>query len=365
MKLEISLFRFDYKSDYLPYYTKNFVKIKNEKTLLDILNSINNEDECEYRNSDNFDVVINGTYTNVTISVDDLVKNFGNDIIIEPISIRRAHTDLLINDEDFHQRLSILDEFVDDEDIKKYKNYKIYFYASNTLNFEYDYIGDSVLLLACDLIEKNKVNEENILEKLLSYDCGAEYHTSLSNRIYNIDSSIEEKINSLRKKLKLTKDVKEQNLNLGKKSNINFGNFNEVKEIKHDFNDFNIAYYKGLNEDSQTINLLSQLNAKIINTKTLNSDLALDSFHINSDFTIKLASEIMLDAFDNSADLLLVDNEQTFELFDSNRKQIQDSCGREVILPVLHKNELAKLAIGLHDEVKQSLDKHTVNPDLI
>ena len=31
MKLEISLFKFDKNSDYLPYYTKHFLKIENEK----------------------------------------------------------------------------------------------------------------------------------------------------------------------------------------------------------------------------------------------------------------------------------------------------------------------------------------------
>ena len=41
MKLEISLFKFDKNSDYLPYYTKHFLKIENEKNLLDILKTIN------------------------------------------------------------------------------------------------------------------------------------------------------------------------------------------------------------------------------------------------------------------------------------------------------------------------------------
>ena len=41
MKLEISLFKFDKNSDYLPYYTKHFLKIENELNMLDILNTIN------------------------------------------------------------------------------------------------------------------------------------------------------------------------------------------------------------------------------------------------------------------------------------------------------------------------------------
>lgn len=365
MKLEVSLFRFDYKSDYLPYYTKSYIKVKNEKTLLDILNNINNENPFGYEKSENFCIAVNGIYTNVAISIKELVEKFGNDLTIEPLSIRRSHTDLLINDADFQERLKVLSQFIEDEDIKKYQEYKIYFYASNTINFEYDYIGDALLLLASDLIEKDKTNEKEILEALNDYDCGAEFHTSLENRILNIDSTIEEKINSIKTKLNLSKNINEQNFYLEKKNNLDFGIFNEPEEIKHDFTDFNIAYYKGLEEDTQTLNLLSKLNAKIINTQAMSSDLALDTFHINSDFTMKLASTVMLDAFDNSADLLLVDDDNIFNLFDSNRSQLKAICGREVIIPVIHKNELAKLVFGQHEEVKQTLQKHIIDPELV
>ncbi|PLY05693.1 MAG: hypothetical protein C0625_12805 [Arcobacter sp.] len=365
MKLEISLFRFDYKSDYLPYYTKNFIKVKNEKNLLDLLNNINNEHPFGYKNCDGFCVAVNGVYTKVTISIEELVEEFGKDLTIEPMSIRRSHTDLLINDADFRERLAILSEFIDDEDIKKYETYKIYFYASNTINFEYDYIGDSLLLLASDLIEKDSSNEKDILLALSEYDCGAQFHTSLEKRVYNFDPTVEEKIALLKTKLKLSKNIKEQEFNIEKKKTLNFGIFDEIKEIKHDFNDFNIAYYKGLNENSQTNELLSKLNAKIIDRQTMTSDLALDTFHINPDFTAKLASTVMLDAFDNDADLLVVDDENLFNIFDTNRKVLEIACGREIILPVIHKNELAKLALGLHDEVKQTLEKHSIDPELI
>lgn len=366
MQLEISLFKFDYKSDYLPYYTKNFVKVKNEQTLLDILNGINNENPLGYKNIKNFNVAINGIYTDVSISIDELTENFGKDLTIEPISIRRAHTDLLINDADFQERLAILSEFIDDEDIARYKSYKIYFYASNTINFEYDYIGDSLLLLAHDLIERDKANEKEILSALLEYDCGAQYHTSLENRVYNIDPSIEDKISSIKTKLDLKKSINEQEFDIKKKSKLSFETFDfSNKDIKHKFTDFNIAYYKGLNEDLETSNLLSLLDTKIINIQSMNSDLALDTFHINSDFTLKLASTIMLDAFDNDADLLVVDNENDFHVFDSNRKTLEEIAGRAIIIPVIHKNELAQLALGFHDEVKKTLSQHSVDPEII
>jgi uncharacterized protein with HEPN domain len=366
MKLEISLFRFDYKSDYLPYYTKNYIKINNERNLVDILDKINIEEPFEYRSTENFNLVINGVYTKASITIDEIVKNFGTDLIIEPISIRRAKKDLTIDDSDFKQRLELLEKFIDDEDRQTYQNYKLYFYASNTINYEYEYIGDALLLLASNLIEKNSSNEKEILEILSQYECSAQYHTSLENRVFNLDKDVEEKIQTIRKKLQLTKNIDEQNFIVDKKStSIAFEKLDNIGEIKHYFDNFNIAYYKGLKEDEKTSSLLTKLNAKLINPSSMRSDLALETFHLNSEFTMKLASTVMLDAFDNSADLLVVDDEKLFSLFDSNRKTLKDISGREIILPVIHTSELAKLATGLHEEVKQTLSKHSVDPELV
>lgn len=365
MKLEISLFRFDYKSDYLPYYTKNFIKINNQKTLLDILNTINEEQPFAYEKASNFLVVVNGVYLNVSITIDELVENFGKDLTIEPISIRRAHTDLLINQADFEERLKVLSEFIDNEDKKTYDSYKIYFYASNTINYEYEYIGDSILLLAYDLIQKDSSNESAILEALKEYECGAAYHTSLEKRVYNLDSQVEQKIAEIKKKLGVSKPLTEQDFHLEKKNILDFGTFDEKLEIKHDFADFNLAYYRGVNEDTQTKSLLEKLNAKIIETPSMKTDFALDTFHTTSDFTMKLASTVMLEAFDASADLLIVDDENLFNLFDSNRKSLSNACGRDIILPVIHKNELLKLASGNHEAVRQTLEKHIVDPEIV
>lgn len=365
MKLEVSLFKFDYKSDYLPYYTKNFIKVEKQKTLLDILNTINAEYPFAYEKSADFCVVVNGVYLSLGITIEELVENFGKDLTVEPISIRRAHTDFLINQADFEERLKVLSEFIDEEDKKKYEEYKIYFYASNTINYEYDYIGDALLLLASDLIEKNSSQENDILKALKEYACGASYHTTLQGRVYNLDDSIEEKITELKTKLGVIKPIKEQNFHLEKKNILDFGVFEEPKEIKHDFEDFNLAYFKGVSEDSQTTNLLNKLNAKVIDIPSLNVDLALDTFHLNSDFTMKLASTAMIESFDNAADLLVVDDENLFNLFDSNRNSLAQACGRDVLLPVVHKNELVKLACGEHEAAKQTLSKHIVDPEIV
>lgn len=364
MKLEISLFRFDKNSDYLPYYTKHFLKIENEKNLLDILNTIKNQQSFAFKNSNNFDLVINGVYVKASLCLDELVSNFGKEITIEPISIRRVHNDLLIDDKDFYSRLEILENYLHEEDKEFYETLKPYYYASNTLNYEKNYIGDAILILASNIIEKNPKIKNDILRQLSKQEFGASYYTSLKNRIYNFDISIENKIYTLLEELGYKEDIKAQNFRRNATLILDFGDFKDDYEIKHDFDGFNIAYYKS-NNDVKLNELLKKLKAKILNLDSLKLDLAKNCFNKNPKITYHCASTILLDAFDNNADFILVDNDEDFYIFDYNRKSIEKICGREILIPIIHKNELQKLAIGEHKEVLKTLNKHQVNPEII
>lgn len=367
MKFEISLFKFDYKSDYLPYYTKHFLDVDENNTILYILNKINEEHPLSFDNSTEAYVVINEIYTSVMTKAKDIKEAFGKDLKIEPLSIRRACNDLLINEDDFNEKLMILkpfltldiaDKYINQEFKNLYKSYKPYFYASHTMSLEYNYIGDAILLLASDLTDKFPKKESEILKAIKECDYGVEYHTDLTNRVFNFDKNIEEKIVVLKNKLNISKEFNAP-------KSLNFGEFKNSKEIKYDFNEFNLAYYKGSKSCNETLNLLDSLKATKLKLKTLDEDIAKDTFHINPNFTYKIASKIMLDAFDNGADLIIVDNEQDFFLFDSNRKDLEKVAGREITLPVIHKNELEKLAIGDHESVKQTLKSHSINPEII
>ena len=364
MKLEISLFKFDKNSDYLPYYTKHYLKIEDEKNILDILNTINKTAKLGFEKSSDFDLVINGVYVKASITLEEVITNFGNELTIEPISIRRACDDLLIDDNDFKERLSILKNLAQEEDKLQYLKLKPYFYASNTLNYKNDYIGDAILILAYDLIKKNPAITNYVLLALDDEEIGAQYHTSLEKRIYNFDMNIEEKIQTIQNNLNHFEALEKQNFRLNKTLIIDFGTFEENYEIKHDFKDFNIAYYASKNSE-QTLELLNKLDANILNLDSMKLDLAKNTFNKNPLITYHVAATILLDAFDNNADFLLVDTNEDFYIFDYNRKQLEKLSGREIILPVIHKNELQKLAIANHTEAKRTLDKHQINPEII
>ena len=126
MKLEISLFKFDKNSDYLPYYTKHFLKTENEKNILDILNTINKTAKLGFENSTDFDLVINGVFVKASITLEEVIENFGKELTIEPISIRRAYDDLLIDENDFKEKIKILKDLAQEEDKLEYLKLKQY-----------------------------------------------------------------------------------------------------------------------------------------------------------------------------------------------------------------------------------------------
>ncbi len=155
-----------------------------------------------------------------------------------------------------------------------------------------------------------------------------------------------------------------QNFRINKTLIIDFDKFVEHYEIKHDFKDFNIAYYPS-NDSIHTLELFKKLDANILKLESMKLDLAKNTFNKNPLITYHVASTILLDAFDNNADFLVVDTAEDFYIFDYNRKELEKICGREILLPVIHKNELQKLAIGEHKTARQTLDKHQINPEII
>lgn len=355
MKIEVSLFRFDKNSDYLPYYTKHFIKTKEVKTLLDILRALNQEDKFGFYDSLNFDLVVNQKYTNTSVLVEDLIEKFGNELVIEPISTKRVYKDLLINEDDFIDKLEIFSEFLDKSTIQNYESYKAYYYASPTLKFTQNYIGDAVLILAFDLIQKFPNKKEQILEILKKQRFGAEFHTNLKYHFINFDDNIEEKIRNIQKSLDILSSFKF-------KKYIDFTYFNEVFKVVNDFNGFNIARFFEF-ESCKNEEFFKDLKADFIDIEKV--DLAKESFKKNPKLTIFLASKILLEAFDSGADFLLLDSEENIYLFDKHRTVIEKITNRKIPLPVIFIEELKYLCANRIEDAKYTLKNHKVKVDIV
>ncbi len=109
-KVNFKVFRFNADEDYLPYYEDYSMDVTSEEVVLDILNRIkwDHDGSFSYRRSCRHGICgacaikVNGRSTLACKeSMTEMIKIFGNDMTIEPLSKKRAVKDMIIDKGDF------------------------------------------------------------------------------------------------------------------------------------------------------------------------------------------------------------------------------------------------------------------------
>ena len=112
-KVSFKVFRFNADENYLPYYENYDMKVTSEEVVLDILNRIkwDHDGSFSYRRSCRHGICgtcaikVNGRVTLACKeSLNDMISLFGNELTIEPLSIKRAIKDLIIDKADFWEK---------------------------------------------------------------------------------------------------------------------------------------------------------------------------------------------------------------------------------------------------------------------
>ncbi len=198
-KLRLSVFRFDAKIDYLPFYKKHIIKIDEEKTLDDLLAIIKEEDRFfDYPIGKNAAVKIADRNLFTDVKIGDIVKNFGDEFTLMPMSEKRALKDLIVNSDDFYKKFDMLDPYVDSSDKKRFDELIIYHYASDTYKFYDEFDGDALLLFAYDMIDKYPSQKHKILDVIDREDSGIWLHTNICGKVFPADYEVEKKIDELK-----------------------------------------------------------------------------------------------------------------------------------------------------------------------
>jgi len=312
--IEIQLFRFDSKTDYLPYYKKYNFKLKNLSTISALLDSIYEQEKFTYLKDELFFLKANGLFITSDAMVTDIL-NGESELILEPISIKRALCDFVIDTKDYQSKLDLLDPYLSSEEkqsIIENKTYMLEYYASNTLHFCDDYIGEHVLFIASEIIkEKPELKDE--LSKLVDTQNGIRIRTTLNHR--------------------LLQNHEESSKSYAKVS------FNDIPT--QSFENFNIALYCGLNDDSFK-NIIDKSEAQYVELESKFFDIPKGSHEVS----YLMAGTILLEAFDKNADFLIVNDEEEMQLFDAKQKKIEKVMGREIGLPVITREEFIQLLQG-------------------
>ena len=194
-KLILEVFRFNCKTDYLPYYKKVVLKIDGQKTVADLL-AIIKEDESsfEYPKGKNAAIKINGKALFITQKLEDIKKFFGKELQLDPLSSKCSVKDLSMNEDDFEAKFDLIDAFVDASDRKVFKSYIREHYSSPIVNIEEDFVGDGLFAFAYDMVMKYPERKTKILEAISKKDSGIWLHVNISNKLYPVDVELERKV---------------------------------------------------------------------------------------------------------------------------------------------------------------------------
>jgi len=112
-KVNFKVFRFNADEDYLPYYEDYNMEVTSEEVVLDILNRIkwDHDGSFSYRRSCRHGICgacaikVNGRSTLACKeSMTTMLEIFGNELVIEPLSKKRAIKDMIIDKGDFWEK---------------------------------------------------------------------------------------------------------------------------------------------------------------------------------------------------------------------------------------------------------------------
>ncbi|MDR0407539.1 MAG: DUF5644 domain-containing protein [Campylobacteraceae bacterium] len=202
--LNIDAFRFNIKTDFLPYYKKYEVEVNKNAQLSDVLDLIKKQDKSfSFSNNIFLAIKVNRVTTYTHAPIKAIVEKLKTtDLKLEPLSEFRVVNDLDIDTSDFEKKMEPLKPFIKEKkDEECYRELISYYYTSPSLEFERGYFGDSFLLFALFLIKKYPEYRDEILKITADENYGIWLHIPYRNLIMIFQNaiSIEENIAELKR----------------------------------------------------------------------------------------------------------------------------------------------------------------------
>ncbi|HFD14461.1 MAG TPA: hypothetical protein ENJ34_04065 [Epsilonproteobacteria bacterium] len=336
-KLTARAFFFNAKTDYLPYYKNFTLKVEEDATAKELLGLIEAQNSDFSYPKQKLIMKINGLVVEAKEKVATIVERLGTELTIEPVNSYRSNNGLKINDDDFMQSYALLEPYATESDLKYYKTLYALHYASETSLFDREYIGDAILVLAHKMISEGNEHKEAILDAITSAHSGlldCEYENNLFNA-QSYDAAITALKDMAKKdenehpslldmmKNRFCKEKEEKVVSKAKRTIKNI----EDLERKH------IAYYAGLKNENENVisQIILDMETKEVSITRKNKLSGVSIFEDNKTLALKKAGTTMLEAYDTGAEVLVVENEACYEMFENNFAQIEKVVGRKMI----------------------------------
>jgi len=324
--LQIKAFFFNAMTDYLPYYKYFDIAVEKEATTLAILDKIKNANPNFSFPNRNIILKVNGLVTTADTPVSTLVENFGNELTIEPATSYRSNNGLILNDDDFMESFALLAPYASEEDRAYYQSLYPVHYASETSNYNRQYIGDAILVLAHKMIANGNESKEAILEAISEKFNGlrcCEYENNILN-----GTDYTQTINELKEMVELQDSISIYNKILSRKR-------------KHDVSaemiqSSKVALYVGNNQDvTSTEVLIAQKSAGFVAFEKSTKLAGQTLMNTYLEMAHQKAGTMLLDAYDSGADILVCHNEDESKIFQGSIGHCEKVMGREIGLKII------------------------------
>lgn len=334
INLQVRAFFFNSATDYLPYY-KNFdITINKNAKLLDVLNKVKAKNPDFSFPNKNIILKVNGLITTEASLVSDIVQAFGTELKIEPASSYRSNNGLILNDDDFMQSFERIAPYASEADKAYYESLYAVHYASESSNYNRQYIGDAVLIVAAKMISDGSEHREALLEAISDEFNGIRCCEYENNVFQGEDYS---------KVITQLKNV----LNL--KDTASF--FDKITLCKKDHSldvetltTSNVALYVGSKEDDldEVRNLIRNNAASYVSfeksTKLAGQTLMDTHFEIAH----TKAGTMLLDAIDSGASILVC-TKRDVNVFQEALPSCERIMGRDIRLKIISVHTLKEL----------------------
>jgi hypothetical protein len=348
--LEIKAFFFNAKTDYLPYYKQFSIELTEEMTAKDILDFVQEQNENFAYPEENLLFKFNDLIVDGDQSMSEVVERLGTSLKIDPLNSYRSNNGLHINDDDFMQSYEILAPFASDEDLEYYKTLYALHYASETEKFDHTYIGDAILLLAHKMIQEVPENKEEILEAI-TYPYSSLLDCEYENNLFHAQDHTEaiEELKMMVKPPKEPSFIDTLATRFAEKKDA-FLKKEEEEPTVVSIEGKQIAYYAGAvtgNTDSINEKII-QADSKVVSFSRANKLSGLSLLEDNKTLAYTKAATTLLDALDSGAQLLIVEEQEVYDMFKNNFANIEKTIGRDIDLELISSADFmdSKVSIG-------------------
>jgi succinate dehydrogenase/fumarate reductase-like Fe-S protein len=334
--LNVKAFFFNAKTDYLPYYKNFAMSLSEESVAKDIVEEIQAQNENFAFPQLNLIFKINDLVVDEETTVSAIVGRLGSDLKIDPVNTYRSNNGLIINNDDFMKSFELLAPYASEEDKAYYKTLYALHYASETENFDRDYIGDAILVLAHKMITEGSEYKKEILHAITSAHSGL-LDCEYENNLFDAQDHTQT--------IALLKAMISLNDNDGLPSlwdMIRAGfakaipsekrtNISEDTIAIEDLEEKQVAYYAGLNSNPEVMETIANAGISSVDITRVHKLSGASILSTNKNLALTKAGTTLLEAFDAGAEVLIVENEATYTMFSSYFDEIESVIGRKMI----------------------------------